>query len=73
MLLSKISECALTYAVSSVIDAYGANITPLTLGLNDGLLLLACGASLGLAGAWLAAQAVAVRAPLMKLLLHGFS
>ena len=56
VLLSKISECVLTYAVSSVIDAYGANITLLTLGLNDGLLLLACGASLGLAGAWLAAN-----------------
>ena len=56
VLLSKISECALTYAVSSVIEAYGANITLLTLGLNDGLLLLACGASLGLAGAWLAAN-----------------
>ena len=54
--LSKISEHLLTYAVQSVIEAYGADVTLLTLGINDGLLLLACGASLGLAGAWLAAN-----------------
>ena len=54
--LSKISEYALTYAVQSVITAYGAEITLLTLGISDSLILLAVGAALGLTGAWLAAD-----------------
>lgn len=56
IVLSKVSEYALTYSMQSVIEAYDTEITLLPFGINDGLILLAFGGILGLSGAWLAAN-----------------